>query len=309
MWDLFVDWCSSAREDPQRCSVGVVLSFLQEKLEERLSPSTVKVYIAAIVAYHDAVDGVSLGNHHLIVRFLRGARRLNPPLLHLIPSWDLSVVLLEGGGPARILSQRNVPSVRLILILTLRLRPGYVPKIPTTPFREQVVNLQALPPKEADPALVLLCPVRQQKGNAVSKQRLARWVVDAIILTYHARQTSVVGWVTPNTFARFCSLRVEPISSRVLRLSCQLAAPFLMDPGFLHPFRSWHHISTFHGFFHVSPIISSSLLPRRWEGYVLSFIWSDTLACQHLYLNHVTQFRIVAFSREDPKYVSYEVTS
>ncbi|XP_067273076.1 uncharacterized protein [Pseudorasbora parva] len=39
-------------------------------------------------------------------------------------------------------------------------RPGYVPKVPTTPFRDQVVNLQALPLEEADPALALLCPLR-----------------------------------------------------------------------------------------------------------------------------------------------------
>ncbi len=44
--------------------------------------------------------------------------------------------------------------------VVLRPRPGYVPKVPTTPFRDQVVNLQALPSGEADPALALLCPVR-----------------------------------------------------------------------------------------------------------------------------------------------------
>ncbi len=68
------------------------------------------------------------------------------------------------------------------------------PKVPTTPFCDQVVNLQALPSEEADPALALLCPVTalriyvdrtrsfrssdqlfichggQQKGKAVSKQ-------------------------------------------------------------------------------------------------------------------------------------------
>jgi len=42
------------------------------------------------------------------------------------------------------------------------LRPwaGYMPKVPTTPFRDQVVNLQVLPLEEADSALTLLCPVR-----------------------------------------------------------------------------------------------------------------------------------------------------
>ncbi len=44
--------------------------------------------------------------------------------------------------------------------VVLRPRPGYLPKAPTTPFRDQVVNLQALPSEEADPAIALLCPVR-----------------------------------------------------------------------------------------------------------------------------------------------------
>ncbi len=154
--------------------------------------------------------------------------------------------------------------------VVLRPRPGYVPTVPTKPFRYQVVNLQALPSEEADPALALLCPVRalriyvtrtrsvrsseqlfvchggQQKGKAVSKQRLAHWIVEAVALAYQsqgepcplgvrAHSTRSVapshalvhgasladicraaGWATPNTFARFYNLHVEPVSSRVL---------------------------------------------------------------------------------------------
>ncbi len=92
-WSLFTTWCSSHREDPRRCTIGVVLSFLQERLECRLSPSTLKVYVAAIAAHHDAVDGRSLGKPDLIVRFLKGARRMNPSRPPLVPSWDLSIVL------------------------------------------------------------------------------------------------------------------------------------------------------------------------------------------------------------------------
>ncbi|KAI2648631.1 hypothetical protein H4Q32_018781 [Labeo rohita] len=207
-WGLFVDWCSSRQEDPQRCSIGVVLSFLQEKLERRLSPSTLKVYVAAIAAYHDAVDGLPLGRHHLIVRFLRGVRRLNPP------SFAPHPLLGSLCGPYWP-SERSLRAAGIIWAgfshACLRPRPGYVSKVPTTPFRDQVVNLQALPPEEADPALGLLCPVRalriyvdrtrsfrrseqlfvcfggQQKGNAVSKQRLAHWVVDAITLAYQCQ--------------------------------------------------------------------------------------------------------------------------
>ncbi|KAI2650483.1 ORF V: Enzymatic polyprotein [Labeo rohita] len=301
LWNLH---CASRWEDPQRCPIAVVLSFLQEKLERRLSPSTLKVYVAAIAAYHDAVDGESIGKHQLVVRFLRGARRVNPPRPHLIPSWDLSVALRGLQGPPfkplvsvelKFLSLKTALLTALASIkrvgdlqafsvneaclefgpadshIILRPRPGYVPKVPTTPFRDQVVNLQALPPEEADPALALLCPVcalrvyvdrtwsfrhseqlfvcfgGQQKENAVSKQRLAHWVVDAISLAYEsqgepcplgvrAHSTRSVassyalahgasladicraaGWATPNTFARFYNLRVEPLSSRVLR--------------------------------------------------------------------------------------------
>ncbi len=92
-WSLFANWCTSRREDPRRCTIGVVLSFLQERLERRLSPSTLKVYVATTVAHHDAVDCWSLGKHDLIVRFLKGARRMNPSRSSLVPSWDLSILL------------------------------------------------------------------------------------------------------------------------------------------------------------------------------------------------------------------------
>ncbi len=92
-WSLFANWCSSRREDPRRCTIGVVLYFLQERLERRLSPSTLKVYVAAIAAHHNAVDGRSLGKHDRIMRFLKGARRMNPSRSPLVPSWDLSIVL------------------------------------------------------------------------------------------------------------------------------------------------------------------------------------------------------------------------
>ncbi len=301
--NLFVEWCSSHREDPRRCPIRVVLSFLQQGLERRLSPSTLKVYMAAIAANHDPVEGKSVGKHDWVVRFLRGARRLNPPRPPSIPSWDLSLVLraLQQGPfePLQTVEPKFLSMKTLLLLalasikrvgdlhpfsvddsclqfgpadsqIILRPRPGYVPKVPTTPFRDQVVSLQALPPEEADPALALLCPVRalrhyvdrtqsfrtsdqlfvchggRQKGKAVSKQRMAHWIVDAITLAYQAQGVPcpfrlrahstrsvasswalargasltdicrAAGWATPNTFARFYSLRVEPVSSCVL---------------------------------------------------------------------------------------------
>ncbi len=192
-WNLFVEWCSSHREDPRRCPIRVVLSFLQQGLERRLSPSTLKVYVAAIAANHDPVEGKSVGKHDWVVRFLRGARRLNPPRPPSIHSWDLSLVLraLQQGPfePLQTVEPKFLSMKTLLLFalasikrvgdlhafsvddsclqfgpadsqIILRPRPGYVPKVPTTPFRDQVVSLQAMPPEEADPALALLVPSR-----------------------------------------------------------------------------------------------------------------------------------------------------
>ncbi len=274
------------------------------------------MYVAAIAAHHDAVDGKSVGKHDLVIRFLRGARRLNPPRPHLVPSWDLpSVLSALRGDPfeplqsveLKFLSLKTVLLAALATVkrvgdlqafsvddsclefgpgnshVVLRPRPGYMPKVTTTPFRDQVVNLQALPREEADPAIALLCPVRalriyvdrtqsfrtsgqlfvcfggQQKGKAVSKQRLAHWIVEAIVLAYQARCLpcplgvrahsmrgvasswalargasiadicKAAGWATPNTFARFYNLRIEPVSSRVLCFGKQSSWRYLFE--------------------------------------------------------------------------------
>ncbi len=98
-WNLFVNWCSPRREDPRRCPIAVVLSFLQDGLERRLSPSTLKVYVAAIAAHHDAVDGKSLGKHDLVIRFLRGCKEAKScaPSPGTLLGSPLGPVGLEGG--------------------------------------------------------------------------------------------------------------------------------------------------------------------------------------------------------------------
>ncbi len=82
-WNLFVEWYSSHKEDPRKSPIRVVLSFLQQGLE--LSPSTLKVYVAAIAANHDPVEGKSVGKHDWVIRFLRGAGLiLHSPLYTLL---------------------------------------------------------------------------------------------------------------------------------------------------------------------------------------------------------------------------------
>ncbi len=101
-----------------------------------------------------------------------------------------------------------------------------MPKVPTTPFRDQIVNLRVLTLEKADPAQDFLCPVDalrqyvdrtlsfrtseqlfvcyggQQKGKDVSKQRMAHWTVDAVTLAFETQGVP-------------CPLRLRAHSTRV----------------------------------------------------------------------------------------------
>ncbi|KAI2655955.1 Transposon Ty3-G Gag-Pol polyprotein [Labeo rohita] len=92
-WKLFTSWCTSRQQDPVNCPIGTVLEFLQARLATGLSHSTLKVYVAAISAFHSPLDGHSVGRDPLVVRFLRGALRLRPLVRSRVPTWDLAVVL------------------------------------------------------------------------------------------------------------------------------------------------------------------------------------------------------------------------
>ncbi|KAI2653744.1 ORF V: Enzymatic polyprotein [Labeo rohita] len=159
-------------------------------------------------------------------------RDLSPSVVNTLLQYDLkwrifvNLVFLSRGGPTEVWRRggldRHLSASTLKVHaclefgpadshVVLRPRPGYVPKVPTTPFRDQVVTLQAISSQEDDPNLTLLCPVRalriylertqpfrrseqlfvcyggQQKGKAVSKQRISHWLVDAIRMAYEAR--------------------------------------------------------------------------------------------------------------------------
>ncbi|CAM4550910.1 unnamed protein product [Leuciscus chuanchicus] len=64
-----------------------------ELLDKGRSPSTLKVYVAAIAVFSSTTLGQSIGRNDLVIRFLRGAKRLNPPRPPTVPIWDLSTVL------------------------------------------------------------------------------------------------------------------------------------------------------------------------------------------------------------------------
>ena len=157
------------------------------------SPSTLKVYVVAISAFADSALGRALGRNEFIIRFLRGARRLNPPRPPSVPIWDLSLVLeamkvhpfefmetvdmkylaLKTVFLIALSSVKRVGDLHALSVnaaclefgpndskVILKPRHGYVPKVIGTPFRVQVISLSALPASGSEVDGNLLCPVR-----------------------------------------------------------------------------------------------------------------------------------------------------
>ncbi|CAM4659841.1 unnamed protein product [Leuciscus chuanchicus] len=192
-WSVFSSWCTARGVSPLHCGVTEVLSFLQELLDKGRSPSTLKVYVAAIAVFSSTTLGQSIGRNDLVIRFLRGAKRLNPPRPPTVPIWDLSTVLeAMKGHPFEPLQEIDLKhlSFKTAFLLALAsvkrigdlhalsvsatcmefgpndsrviLKPkhGYVPKSLNTPFRAQVISLSALPVTEGNMDESSLCPVR-----------------------------------------------------------------------------------------------------------------------------------------------------
>lgn len=170
----------------------LVLTFLQELLDSGHAPSTLKVYVAANKANCAPMFGQLIRKHNLVVKFLRRARRLNPPRPCSVPSWDLSTKLMALQGPPfeplksadlwslslntdlllALASVKQVGDLEALSVepsclefssnnskVVLRQRKGYVLKEPSTLFRMQVNVLLALPLVEDKQEPHPLCPV------------------------------------------------------------------------------------------------------------------------------------------------------
>ncbi|KAL0146880.1 hypothetical protein M9458_057819 [Cirrhinus mrigala] len=130
-WRIFVNWCSSRGKDPRRCGIESVLSLLQGGLDRHLSASTLKVHVAAISANHD------LGLQQDPFEPLQSVK---------LDTLSLKMALLTALTSVKRVGELQALSVNSSCLefgpadshVVRRPRPGYVPKVPTTPFRDQI---------------------------------------------------------------------------------------------------------------------------------------------------------------------------
>ncbi len=93
-WSIFSACCQDRDLDPVTSDVSVVLSFLQEMLDKQSSSSTIKVLCGSHSGFPIApIASRSVGRDSVVIQFLQGARRMNPPRPCTVPPWDLLTVL------------------------------------------------------------------------------------------------------------------------------------------------------------------------------------------------------------------------
>ncbi len=67
-WRVFSSWCVPRGEDPINCPIPIILTFLQERFDSGRMPSTLKVYVAAITAFHAHIENRPIGRNDLIIQ-------------------------------------------------------------------------------------------------------------------------------------------------------------------------------------------------------------------------------------------------
>ncbi len=264
----------------------MILSFLQELLDKGCSPSTLKVYVVALEVFYAPPRPISEQIVRFLrgARRLKPPRPLTVTTWDL-PT-VLRALKVPPFEPLKSINLRSL-SLKTVLLLALASvkRIGDLQALSVSPacleFRpndSKVVlkprhgyMLSALPSSEVDQELSLLCPVRalrvyiersapfrqseqlfvsfgnRAKGHPVTKQRLSKWIVDAVTLAYsslglqccpigvRAHSTrdiasswawssgvsiteicAAAGWASPSTFARFYNLDIPALQARVL---------------------------------------------------------------------------------------------
>lgn len=89
----FCSWLGLHQSPPATARLPLVFDFLLSLRDLGLSHWSVRVYLAAISAYHNHVDSFMFFPHNFSKRFLKGMLHVYPLLKHHVEPWDLPLVL------------------------------------------------------------------------------------------------------------------------------------------------------------------------------------------------------------------------
>ena len=111
------EYCNKKNLDPLNRDLIKGLEFLRYLLKAGYSYSALNTARSALSCIFDSPP---FGEEPLVVRFMKSAYIINPPLARYDKTWDVSIVLktLEKWSPARFISRKQI-TFKLITLLTL----------------------------------------------------------------------------------------------------------------------------------------------------------------------------------------------
>ena len=92
-WNAWSSWCDQRQVDPFSTSLNVILEFLAELLHKGYKYCTIGVYRSTISNFHQPIDGIVIGKHPLMSKFMKGVYSMSPPEPKYFVTWDVNQVL------------------------------------------------------------------------------------------------------------------------------------------------------------------------------------------------------------------------
>ena len=285
LWGIYSNWCQGKGLDPSSAPLREILAFLQSLLNKGLAFRSIGVYRSAISYFHDPIEGLSVGQHPKISKFMKGVFNKNPPVKSLCPSWDLNIVLKFLQDPifsleraslqalsmktaflVAITSARRVSEIQALSRdspytriekggIRLRTVPKFLSKTAVPTHLGQEIYLPAVGKLDElcvrrcvkryiratsvimandnddnQPRPLFVCYGAKNKGKKVSKQTIARWLVNTIKAAYAS-----VGKTLPG--------RVRAHSTRAMSTTTALYQKVPLEE--IMRAADWRHRSTF----------------------------------------------------------------
>ena len=118
-WQKWISWCHGKQTDPISNKLSFVLDFLADLFHAGLEYSTINTHRSSISAFHDPIEGFSVGKHPKVCNLLTGVFNKRPPKPKYCFVWDVETVLkyLKCLPPNDLLSTKML-KLKMLLALT-----------------------------------------------------------------------------------------------------------------------------------------------------------------------------------------------
>ena len=86
-------YCSGRQISPTQTSVYVILDFLLQEFNKGCSYSLTATHRSALSRFLPKIEGHTVGEHPLVVHFMKGINNIRPPRPRYTTTWDSDVVI------------------------------------------------------------------------------------------------------------------------------------------------------------------------------------------------------------------------